>query len=292
MAGVSIPLVGAGGDVGGPVGYTYAALVVRVGDVGARSPEDFFAGPDDARARAHDTPPVGPPEPAGSRVPTRDAVLEALRESRFSGWVGDDEDGWLAAVPEDGAGAVASGRRGVVDLAASLAASLGAVVVALRVLADRQLLVAVFDGDDEVGRYVSDPSVGKPADDDTLPDPLGAEHAEAFAAACGVPDAADDLAELLAEELDPDSVIESERLAGVLRLLGLPGWLVAASSLPKDVPAGPRAAALTRLGAGAGGLGGLLRGRAVRVVRRRRGPADPVPEAPQGPSDADLWMLG
>jgi hypothetical protein len=289
---VSIPLVGAGGGVGGPVGYTYAALVVRVGVVGARTPEDFFAGPDGARSRAADASPAGPLDGGRDRVPTRGAVLGALRESRFSGWVGDDEDGWLVVVPEAGAGAVASGRRGVVDLAAHLAAHLGAVVVALRVVSDRQLLVVAFDGADEVGRYVSDPSVGRPAEDDTLPDPVGVEHAEAFAAVCGVPDAADDLAELLAEELDPESVIESERLAGVLRLLGLPGWVVAASSLPRDVPAGPRADALTRLGAGTDGIAGRLRGRAVEVVRRRRTPPDPVPEGRQGPSDADLWLLG
>lgn len=289
---MSIPLVGAGGGVGGPVGYTYAALVARVGAVGVRIPEDFVAGGDGAPAGPSAGSSAGSSAPARDRVPARGAVLEALRDSRFTGWVGGDEGGWLAAVPEDGAGAVASGRRGVVDLAAHLAASLGAAVVALRVVADRQLLVAVFDGAEEVGRYVSDPSVGKPSDDDTLPDPIGAEHAAAFAAVCGVPDAADDLAELLAEELDPDSVIESERLAGVLRLLGLPGWLVAASSLPRDVPAGPRADALTRLGAGADGVAGRLRGRAAAVVRRRRGPADPVPEGRQGPSDADLWMLG
>lgn len=281
---MSYPLVGPGGDRTGPVGYTYAALVVRVGDRTAHVPEDVFATPPDAGRGRLD----GSLRPA----PTRDGVLAALRAAGFSGWVGADEDGWVAAVPRSGAGTVASGRRGVAGLGADLAAALAATVVVLRVLADRQLLVAVWDGAQEMGRYVSDPSVGRAEDDDTLPDPLGVEHAEAFAAACGRADDADDLAELLAEELDHDSVIESERLAGVLRLLGLPGWLVAASSLPRDVPAGPRAGDLTRLGAGSEGLAGTVRGWAAEQVRRRRTPPDPVPEGPRGPSDADLWMLG
>ena len=131
-----------------------------------------------------------------------------------------------------------------------------------------------------MGRYVSDPSYGR--DDDTLPEALGTEHGAAFAAACGHPDAGDDLADLLAEELDPDSVIESERLGGVLRLLGLPSWLVAVSSLPRDVPTGPRAAELTRLGAGATGFRGRVRGRAAEVVRRRRPPPPAFTDAPRG----------
>jgi hypothetical protein len=214
-------------------------------------------------------------------------VLDALRELRFSGWV-TEADGWHVAVAGSGAGAVATGRRGVVGVAERLA-GLGAPTVAIRVLADRQLLLAVWAGGAELGRYVSDPSYGR--DDGTLADPLGAAHAPAFAAACGHPEAGDDLAELLAEELDPDSVIESERLAGVLRLLGLPPWLVAVSSLPRDVPTGPPAAGFTRLGAGRPGPAGRLAGRAADVVRRRRRPPDPVPDAPRGHPDIDPWLL-
>jgi hypothetical protein len=175
----------------------------------------------------------------------------------------------------------------VVGVGEWLATRLAGPVLAIRVLADRQLLLAVWTEGEEVGRYISDPSYG--LDDDTLPEPLGAEHADAFAAACGQPEAADDLADLLAEELDPDSVIESERLGGVLRLLGLPSWLVAVSSLPKDVPTGPRAAELTRLGAGATGFRGRLRGRAADVVRRRRPPPPAVTDAPRG--GGDPWLL-
>jgi hypothetical protein len=69
----------------------------------------------------------------------------------------------------------------------------------------------------------------------------------AFAAACGRTEVADDLVEVLEPPLDEDSEIESERLSTVLRLLGLPGWLVAANALPKHVWGGPDPADFTRL---------------------------------------------
>jgi hypothetical protein len=258
---MTYPIAGGSGGMRdiGPIGYTYAGIFVR------------------QQAAGRSQPPGRP--------------LDALRRARFTGWVAPARDGWVVAVPAIGDGTVASGRRGVVDLAQALAAELDETVAAVRVLADRQLLLAVWEGGQEVGRYVSDPSHGLPDDDDTLPDPLGVEHAEAFAAACGRPEAGEDLAEMLAEELDPDSVIESERLAGVLRLLGLPGWLVAASALPRDVPAGPRARDLVRLGAGADGVAGLLRGRATDVVRRRLRPPSPITDAPRGPGEIEPWML-
>jgi hypothetical protein len=247
----------------GPIGYTYAGVFVRV----------------DAAA-----------DPAGD-APGSQPVVAALRRARFTGWVAQAKDGWLVAVPATGDGTVAAGRRGVAGVAQALAAELGATVAAVRVVRDRQLLLAVWQGETEVGRYLSDPSYGLPDDDDTLPDPIGVEHAEAFAEACGRVESAEDLAELLAEELDPDSVIESERLAGVLRLLDLPGWLVAASSLPKDVPAGPRASDLLRLGAGADGVAGLLRGLAADVVRRRMRPPPVITDAPRGGPEIEPWML-
>jgi hypothetical protein len=255
------PVVGGSGDVSGPSGYTYAAVVVRLDGV-----------------------------PSG-RVCTRQDVLAALREVRFSGWLGRPEDGWLVAVAASGDGTVGAGRRGVVGVGEWLADRLAATVLAVRVVTDRQLLVVLWVDREEVGRYVSDPSHGPDADDDTLPDPLGVEHAGAFAAACGHPEAAEDLVELLGEQLDPESVIESERLAGVLRLLGLPTWLVAASSLPRDVPTGPRARDVTRLGAGMPGLLGWVCGRAVNLVRRRRPPPAVVIDAPRGGADIDPWTL-
>ena len=243
------------GEVGGPSGYTYAAVVIRVAE--------------------H----------------TRDDVLTALRDVRFSGWLGQPEDGWLAAVVASGDGTVAAGRRGVAGVGEWLAERFGATVVALRVVRDRALLVVVWADGEEVGRYLSDPSYGLGPSDDTLPDAYGVEHAAAFAVACDHPESAEDLEELLGEELDPDSVFESERLAGVLRLLGLPRWLVAAPSLPRDVPTGPQRSEVTRLGAGLPGVLGWLSGRAVNVVRKRRPPPPAVTDAPRGSSGMDPWLM-
>jgi hypothetical protein len=250
------PVPGAGTEIGGPAGYTYAAVVVRIGD--------------------------------GPR--TRQDVLGALREMRFSGWLAQPENGWLPAVAAPGEGTVAAGRRGVVGVGASLAERLGVTVVAIRVLADRQLALAMWADGDEVGRYVSDPSREPGADEDVLSDPLGDENAAAFAEVCGRTEAADDLAEVLGEELDPESVIESERLARVLRLLRLPTWLVAAATLPRAIPTGPGGRDLTRLGAGVPGLLGVVCGRAVNVVRRRRPPPPLLTDVPRGSSGMDPWL--
>jgi hypothetical protein len=245
----------AGRETGGPQGHTYAAVLVRVDDESGTRPD----------------------------------VLAALRQIRFSGWLAQPEHDWLVVVAAGGT--VAAARRGVVEVGQWLAERLAATVLAVRVLNDRQLVLVAWADGDEVGRYVSDPSHEPDADQDLLAEPLGAEHAEAFAAACGHPDAAEDLGELLAEELDPDSVIESERLAGVLRLLHLPTWLVAAATLPRDIPTGPRARDLTRLGAGVPGLLGVVCGRAVRVVRRHRPPPPVVTDAPRGNTGVDPWLM-
>jgi hypothetical protein len=219
----------------------------------------------------------------------RDAVLGVLRELRFTGWLGPVEGEWVVAVAEHPAGIVAAGRRGILDVAGELSRQLGATVVAVRVAADRQLVLAAWSDGDELGRYVSDPSHGLD-DDEVLDDPMGVEHAEALAAAAGMPDAADGLGDLLAEELDHDSVFESERLTGVLRLLSLPQWLVASASLPRDVPGGPRRGQFTRLGAGVPGLRGRAAGRAAHGLRKRRRPAPVVVDPPRGaPPDPWLW---
>jgi hypothetical protein len=238
----------------GPVGHTYAGLIVRV-----------------------------------APAPGRAQVLQALRDLRFTGWLGPEEDGWLVAVAGRGGGTVAAQRRGVLGLAEDLAGRVDATLLAVRVADDRQLVLSLWVGGEETGRYVSDPSHGL-RDAEVLTDPLGAEHAAAFAAAAGRPGAADELGELLAEELDPDSVIESERLTLVLRLLGLPEWLVASSSLPRDVPGGPPASAFTRLGAGVPGLGGRVVGRAAQLVRTRRRPPPVVTDPPRGGPAAEPWL--
>jgi hypothetical protein len=252
-----LPLYGADMDVGGPDGHSYAAVILLLGD--------------------------GPC--------TRADVLAALRKVRFSGWLGPTEDGRLIAVAFRGGGTVAAGRRGVAGVGAWLADRLPATVLAVRVLRDRQLLLAAWADGEEVGRYLSDPSREPGAGDDVLPDPLGTEHAPGFAAACGLPDVAGDLAEILAEHLDQDSVFESERLARVLRLLRLPTWLVAAAALPRDIPTGPRTRDMTRLGAGVPGLLGRIWGGAAEVVRRRRPPPPAVTDVPRGRSGADPWLF-
>jgi hypothetical protein len=236
---------------------------------------------------------VGGPEgyTYGAIVARGDDPRPALREIRFSGWVAPPEDGWQIAIPASGGGTIAAGRRGVVGAAEWLADRVDGTVLAIRVLRDRQLLLAAWSGGEELGRYVSDPSREPGADKDVLAEPLGAENATAFATACGHPEAGEDLEELLAEELDPDSVIESERLSRVLRLLGLPTWLVAAPTLPRDIPTGPRHRDLVRLGAGVPGLAGWLRGRAVDMIRKRRPPPPAVTDAPRGSSGMDPWLL-
>jgi len=245
-----------GPDPGGPSGLTYAGILVR----------------------------LAPPAVDGPHV------LGALRQLRFTGWLGPEQQGWLVAVASDGGGSVAAGRRGVLEVAADLATRLGATLFAVRVANDRQLVLSVWADGKEAGRYVSDPSHGL-RDETVLSDPLGAEHADAFAAAAGRPEAADELAEVLAEELDSEDEIESERLTRVLRLLELPDWLVAASSLPRDVPGGPRSGEFTRLGAGRPGLAGQVSGRAAGVLRSRRRPPPVVVDPPRADPRADygLW---
>jgi hypothetical protein len=222
--------------------------------------------------------------------PQRPQVLDALQQVRFTGWLGPDEQGWVVAVAERGGGTVAAGRRGVLDVAAELAGRLGATLLAVRVAGDRQLVLEVWADGESAGRYVSDPSYGL-SDKTVLSDPLGAERADAFASAVGRPEVADDLAEVLAEELATDDEIESERLTRVLRLLALPDWLVAASSLPHDVPGGPRSGEFTRLGAGRPGVTGRVAGRAARVVRDRRKPPPVVTDPPRADPTPDygLW---
>nr|WP_221377246.1 hypothetical protein [Actinoplanes polyasparticus] len=244
---------GPGPEVGGPVGDSYAVALVRDGDA------------------------------AG--------VLGVLRRIRFTGWVGAAESGWLPVLAVPGNGAVASQRRGIAGAGEVLAGELGATVLVVRVLADRQLALVARVGDDEVGRYVSDPSREPGAADDVLDDPLGVSAAGGIAAAAGHPERGRELAEVLDERLDPESVIESERLARMLRLLGLPTWLVAVAALPRDIPTGPTARDLTRLGFGLPGPGGVVLARLARVVRRRRRPPPIFADPPRGGSGMDPWLM-
>jgi hypothetical protein len=244
---------GPGPEVGGQAGHSYAFVLVRDGDAGA--------------------------------------VLGLLRRIRFTGWMGTAQGGWLPVVAVPGNGAVATRRRGIAGVGEVLAAELGATVLAVRVLADRQLALVAWAGDEEVGRYVSDPSREPGAAEEVLDDPLGVSAAGEFAAAAGHPEHGAELGELLNERLDPESVIESERLARVLRLLGLPTWLVAVAALPRDIPTGPGARELTRLGFGLAGPAGIVGARLARIVRRRRPPPPIIADPPQGSSGMDPWLM-
>jgi hypothetical protein len=104
-------------------------------------------------------------------------------------------------------------------------------------------------------------------------------------------DAAEELAELLEDELDPDSVYESERLGRVLRMLGLPAWLVAAGELPRPMPTGPRPSELTRLRVGRTGSAGRMLASLVGPVRRRQTAPPVTPDPPKGNDMGfESWM--
>lgn len=223
---------------------------------------------------------------------TTDVLLEALRSIRFSGWIAQPREGWLVLLGDPGDGVVADDRRGVIEVGAVLAQRVARPVLAVRVLRDRQLGIVAWRGGEEVGRYCSDPSREPGADKDVLDQPIGAELAEALAELWDRVDVVDELTELLDEELDPDSVYESERLRTLLRMLGLPAWVVAAGALPDDIPTGPKAAELTRLRAGATGYAGRTLGPALRAVRRRQNPPPVIAEPPRSSGMAfEEWML-
>ncbi|MFB9376694.1 hypothetical protein ACFFKU_04225 [Kineococcus gynurae] len=254
---MAIPIGISHGD-SSPLGHSYAAVLVRVED----------------------------------GAPDRGPVLDRLRALRFTGWVTGPHEGWLVVVCGS-PGTVATGRRGVLGVGEALAAGTGSSALALLVRNDRQLLLVGWDHGREVGRYLSDPSFGLGRDTDVLSDSIGVEHAEEFAALAGRPGAADDLAELLAEEIDADETIESERLDGIAGLLGLPRWLPSVSALPRELPVGPARGEFVRLGGGrTGPLAGPW-GTLLDVVRKRRHPPAAVTDPPRGsgPGEFEAWML-
>jgi hypothetical protein len=245
-----------GGEPGGPAGYSYRVVVVRAG---------------------------------------REAVLRRAAALGFSGWVGPEEDGSVVLVPAGERASIASAGRDLEALGADLAADVDgtpATVLAADVVQDRLLELLVWPAGAPLLRYRSDPSV---LDEEEPDEPAGVHHAEAIARAFGVEGEAARLREELAERLDPDEHIESERLDHVLSLLGLPVWVVSAWRLPKYVPYGPDRSAFVRLHAGATGGAGATRGLAVGLGRRvrdtvrRRGPG-PRRDVPTEGGDDGGWL--
>ncbi len=251
--------ISVGSEPGGLAGYTYAAVLVRVGE----------------------------------RSGLRDDVIATLRRIRFTGWVAPIESGWLPVVAT-GDGTVAAGRRGVIGVGEAVAEALAISCAAVRVLGDRQLVVVAWESGREVARYVSDPSREPGAADDVLPYPFGSEGAEAIAAMCGRPGVAEELGELLAESLDSEQEIESERLSRLLQLLELPSWLVNAWRLPRAMATGPAPRELLRLRAGSTGARGWVAGRAARLGRRWRNPPPVLQDPPRGDTGIDddmaMWL--
>lgn len=229
-------------------------------------------------------------------LPARDAtlpdLLRILSVIRFTGWIAPAQGDWLVVLGDPGDGVVADDRRGIIEVGELLAERVRGPVLTVRVRHDRQLALVAWLAAEEVARYCSDPSREPHTEREVLAEPVGAEYADAFAQLWDRPDAAEQLAELLAEELDPESVYESERLGTVLRLLSLPGWIVAAGTLPRAMPRGPAVSDLTRLRAGLTGVAGRSRDALLRPVRRRQTPP-PVIEDP--PSNAGMglehWMF-
>ena len=221
-------------------------------------------------------------------------IQNLLRVIRFTGWVAPPQGEWIVILGDPGAGVVAAQRRGIIEVAGILADDTGVPVFAVRVRRDRQLAIVAWSEGEEIGRYSSDPSQEPGDQDDVVAEPVGVASAPAFARLAGREDAAEDVEELLAEELDPDSVYESERLRQLLRLLGLPAWIVAAGALPRDIPTGPRAADLMRLRAGRSGFPGWARHAFIRRVRRRRAAPVAIPDPPRqspGMGGMEPWMF-
>ena len=253
---VVYPALSAGSDVGGPDGHTYGAVIVPADDL---------------------------------TLPSLQALLTFIR---FSGWIAPARDGWFVVLGEPGGGVVADAKRGIIEVGGLIAERVSGPVLAMRVLRDRQLGLVAWSAGEEVARYCSDPSREPGADKEVFSEPIGAENAETLAELWNAKDAAEGLTELLEEEIDPDSVYESERLGRTLRLLGLPAWIVAAGSLPRSMPTGPKASELVQLRAGLPGVAGRTRDALVRPVRRRQMPPPVIVDPPSGSgTDYESWMF-
>ncbi|WP_156253584.1 hypothetical protein [Pseudactinotalea terrae] len=210
----------------------------------------------------------------------RDHVIAALGEMRFTGYVGPQEGTWVLSVAGNPLAKVAGKKRRIDDVARDLAATLEVVTLAAEVSKDERLRLWAFDGDSPLPVYDSQP----PEDDggaggivlDDFGNPVIGEGAfvdtemvaVSLLAAFDADDPDGKLAELLEEDIGEDTN-ESERLTEILRILGLPTWIVSSDSLPRRVPGGPDREQVLRLGAGKPGVQGWFADALRRPVRPR-----------------------
>lgn len=209
----------------------------------------------------------------------RGDVLAALGELRFTGYVGPQEEAWIVAISGNPLGKVARKKRRIEDVARDLAVTLETVTLAAEVADDTRLRLWAHDGVDALPPYDTDPAGDGPGtltlDDFGNPVLDGGgfvDHemlAQSLLATFGAQDEDDALAELLAEDLGEDTS-ESERLTGILRILGLPTWIVSSDSLPRRVPGGPDKDEVTRLGAGKPGVQGRFAEALTKPARPKR----------------------
>lgn len=216
---------------------------------------------------------------------TRDHVLACLGELRFTGYVGPQEADWVLAIAGNPLGKVARGKRRIADVARDLATTLETVTLAVEVDKDARLRMWGFDGVDELPGYDSNPpdpdahggglqldDFGNPVMTSVFVDNEDVARALAVTFPSGSSsedERADELAEMLDDDLGEDTS-ESERLTGILRILGLPTWIVSSDSLPRRVPGGPDKDQVTRLGAGKPGVQGRFAEAFTKPARPKR----------------------
>ncbi|GAB2623450.1 hypothetical protein GCM10027067_39650 [Pseudactinotalea suaedae] len=215
----------------------------------------------------------------------RDRVIAALGELRFTGYIGPQEGTWVLSIAGNPLGKVAGQKRRIHDVARDLAATLDVVTLAAEVSQDSRLRVWAFDGEDALPSYDSHPpeedeAGGMALDDFGNPIMSGGGGfvdnemvAVSLLSTFGAEDPDGTLGELLDEDLGEDTN-ESERLTSVLRVLGLPTWIVSSDSLPRRVPGGPDKGEMLRLGAGKPGVQGFFAD-ALRRPARPRPKRDP-----------------
>ncbi len=73
-------------------------------------------------------------------------------------------------------------------------------------------------------------------------------------------------------------------------MLGLPDWIVAAGSLPRAMPRGPKASELVRVARAPTGWASI-REALLRPVRRRQAPPPVIEDPPTSAGGDDYWMF-